>query len=141
MNRKALNMKEEQRKRKKKKTMKLLVFAGIVAAFIFILAVGISSSRNGGDTHFMPSPDHPLIGVWGWTENEDWTFVFDSDGTGSRGDEAHTDYFVWAVNGRNVSMTIPEMVEFWTFEISQDEILTISSRQIEGMTLSYIRLQ
>ena len=39
--------------------------------------------------------DPAFVGTWNWTSNVEWTYVFNADGTGQRGDAAHVQSFSW----------------------------------------------
>jgi hypothetical protein len=81
-----------------------------------------------------------LVGTWEWDVDSSYTYTFNADGTGSRGFTFMSEDFEWMTMGDD--HLVIEMglvgVESWTFTIS-DGVLTIDSRQIAGMTYSYIR--
>lgn len=83
-----------------------------------------------------------LVGVWAWEEEEDWLYVFEFDGypRGSRpafpsGREA----FDWVLTADDGLLIVVEggLVEVWSFVI-QDDILTLTSRQVAGKEYRYI---
>ena len=39
--------------------------------------------------------DPAFVGTWHWAENVEWTYVFNEDGTGRRGDERQVQSFSW----------------------------------------------
>ena len=82
-----------------------------------------------GDEHYAG-----LVGTWDWDESALFTYVFNADGTGTRGIPGNIESFEWRTIGDNLMIDF----ESWTFTI-EDGVLTIDSRQIAGMTFSYIR--
>lgn len=87
----------------------------------------------------IPEPAQPeraeaLIGTWEWDANDDYTYAFNADGTGTRGLSADPESFEWSTDGDHLMIGF----ESWTFTIEGD-VLTIDSRQVDGMTFSYIR--
>ena len=87
-----------------------------------------------------PDADHPLIGTWAWDEDEMYEYNFYPGGTGTRGFHALgiIDSFTWEAQDDHLVLRLPIMHESWTFVIDGD-VLTIDSRQVPGMTFSYIR--
>ena len=87
-----------------------------------------------------------LVGIWFWDGGTDYTYTFNSDGTGIRGfDWAEMHTFYWSAEGDHIMMDFSHhpnwdyiTVESWTFGITNN-VLTITSRQIPGMEFSYIR--
>jgi len=85
--------------------------------------------------------DPALAGVWAWDGYERWQYMFFADGTGTRGIPGDTQHFTWSTQGDILEMDIEGSafgLELWTFVIRGD-VLTITSRQVAGMTYSYIR--
>lgn len=65
-------------------------------------------------------------------------YVFETDGTGIRGfaDERYDIY--WYAYGDYLFMDVGTMIETWEFKIV-DDVLTIVSMQVDGLTWSYVR--
>ena len=79
-----------------------------------------------------------LLGTWAWDGDPNWTYVFAADGTATRGVPGQIETFTWWVEGDDhVLMDVGVMIESWTFIIEGD-ILTLDSRQVPGMTWSYV---
>ena len=85
-----------------------------------------------------------LIGRWGWSTNQDWYYLFEMDGYGSRPDSyfLSRDEFIWFLlaDGGLILRIGEEAAEQWDFEIDYD-MLTLSSRQERGIIFHYIRLE
>ena len=83
-----------------------------------------------------------LIGRWEWDEDENWYYIFEVDGYGSRPGMAFgRETFAWLITadgGLAISPEGDDGVEMWSYEIN-DEGLTLISRQVTGMEFSYIR--
>ena len=77
-----------------------------------------------------------LVGLWAWNEMPAWTYEFHADGTGTRG-VSDDESFTWHTVGDNLIIDAPLMVESWTFTIAGN-VLTLESRQVQGMIYSYI---
>ena len=88
--------------------------------------------------HDVDFTGHPLIGTWAWDNNADFVYVFETDGTGTRGFSNQILQFYWYAYDDHLLMDVGAMVESWTFVIS-DNVLTIDSNQQAGLTWSYIR--
>lgn len=85
----------------------------------------------------------PLIGEWSWDADESFLYVFNADGTGTRGFPA--DPFTWTTSGDRLNILRERAPhgeirgEIWTFTISNGA-LTITSLQEIGMEFSYQRV-
>ena len=83
--------------------------------------------------------DSALFGTWDWDLNDGYTYVFNADGTGSRGFPGEIDTFEWSTEGDDhLIIGSGLMAESWTFTVVGD-MLTIDSRQVPGLIFSYIR--
>ena len=83
-----------------------------------------------------------LVGTWVWTVNEEFTYVFNADGTGTRGRGDALDNFTWEIGEedeqhlRMIMISGPTFEseyrnnESWTFVINRN-YLTITSRQAD----------
>ncbi|MCL2577599.1 MAG: DUF5640 domain-containing protein [Defluviitaleaceae bacterium] len=86
-----------------------------------------------------------LVGIWSWEESETFTYVFNGDGTGTRGFPGEDDSFTWAANDSrlNIFRDNPRRNEIrgelWTFELNNDR-LVMTSLQQEDFTNSYTKL-
>jgi len=80
-----------------------------------------------------------LVGTWEWDYDDSFAYVFYADGRGTRGFTGHAEEFEWRTEGDDhLIIGSGALAEHWTFAISGD-MLTIDSRQVAGMTFSYIR--
>ena len=87
----------------------------------------------------IPEPPQPeraeaLFGTWAWDMDDDYTYLFNADGTGIRGFSGDLEPFEWSTEGDHLMIGF----ESWTFTIEGD-VLTIDSLDITGVTWSYIR--
>ena len=87
-----------------------------------------------------PPSDSAVIGTWAWDANELYLYTFNADGTGTRGLPDEVETFTWSVpeSGR-VDMRVGTMTERWDYVV-EDNVFTLTSRQIAGMEFSYIRV-
>ena len=85
-----------------------------------------------------------LFGRWGWNIDNNWYYLFEMDGYGSRTDANFQgrDEFAWFLlaDGGIVLRIGEERVEFWCYEINYN-MLTLASRQERGIVFHYIRLE
>jgi hypothetical protein len=101
-------------------------------------------TNRGGDresfNYFRVGNNADLFGTWEWTYDDYLRYVFHSDGTGTHNFMGYTASFHWFTARENLIIdTGPrEPNEHWHFSIMGD-VLTIDSRQITGLTWSYIR--
>ena len=81
-----------------------------------------------------------LVGTWAWDEDSSYTYVFNADGTGTRGFASLNEDFQWGtMEGDHLIIDMGLIgLESWTFTI-QEGVLTIESRQVPGMVFSYTR--
>ena len=108
-----------------------------------ILLIIIFTSCGFGSNHVTAVPseagDHPLVGVWEWTSTDTYLYIFNADGSGSRGTAPAIQQFTWSVcDADHLSMTFNRLTEHWYQEIEND-VLTITSRQVATMQYSYNR--
>ena len=85
-----------------------------------------------------PDDSHPLVGTWEWNLDREFVYNFMADGTGTRGFPGAIESFTWETSDDHLVIRLTLMDESWTFTISGDN-LRIDSRQVAGMTWSYIR--
>ncbi|MCL2837410.1 MAG: hypothetical protein FWE00_11875, partial [Defluviitaleaceae bacterium] len=105
---------------------------------MIVMLVGIIAGCGGGNNQNLS--EHALVGTWNWDDNAFWQYVFNGDGTGTRGLPDSLDSFTWSIRGEgHVRMNVRGQTgnEEWNYTISGD-ILTLDSRQIAGMTYNYI---
>jgi hypothetical protein len=74
-----------------------------------------------------------LFGYWDWDVDGSYTYIFNSDGTGTRGFPGQVESFEWTTDGDYLFIGL----EHWAFSIV-DGVLTIDSQQVPGMAFSYI---
>ena len=116
------------------KRLKLLAIALVTLIFV---GCGFSSSH----VTAVPSEegDHPLVGIWEWTSTDIYLYIFNADGSGSRGTAPVVQQFTWQVcDAGHLSMTLGRTTEHWYKQI-ENNMLTIRSRQIASMQYSYNR--
>jgi len=68
---------------------------------------------------------HPLVGTWSWNDDAQWTFVFNPDGTGTRGLPGQMAEFTWYADDFNlfIHMDDSNIIENWQlFAIQGDEL-------------------
>jgi len=112
----------------------------VVVSFIFLVGCGFLGF-GGGHIDAVPSvaTDHPLVGTWEWTVTNTYIYIFNADGNGSRGTAPMVQQFTWYVcESDHLQMTLGNTTEHWYKEI-EDDLLTISSRQVANMQHSYRR--
>ena len=101
-----------------------------------------------------------VVGTWAWDQGPDFLYVFNADGTGTRGVDGlfELETFFWIINGDTLHINLtPEAIglteavlaeegidfdeiiveEEWAFVI-ENNVLTITSLQVIGMEFSYI---
>ena len=112
-----------------KLTLLIVVLFGLTACF-------------GGDVS-----EHELVGTWGWEGDQNWRYVFNPDGTGTRGDTSFTEGFRWSIPGdgrlridRNSAPRDERRREEWNYTIANNR-LTIESRQEAGLSFSYLKIE
>ena len=110
----------------------------LVAAVLLVSVVLLTGcSGSGGDEN--------LVGTWNWDSDRNFQYIFNSDGTGSRGFAGAVETFTWSARSgdelrirRNNAPSGEITNERWIYTIAGDT-LTIDSRQMPGMIFSYIR--
>ena len=80
---------------------------------------------------------HPLIGTWAWDGGMSYLYVFNADGTGTRGFPGQIEDINWYAYDDHLLMETSVGLESWTFTIDGD-VLTIDNRHAE-LVWSYIR--
>ena len=70
---------------------------------------------------------HPLVGTWSWDDNPEWTFVFNPDGTGTRGLPGYTADFTWYADEFTlfINMDGSHITEFWQLFGLEDDALIL----------------
>ena len=79
-----------------------------------------------------------LVGAWEWDMGETYVYIFNEDGTGTRGVPDVIEEFYWGVVGTDLFINLGFIIESWRYTIDGD-VLTIDSNQRSGLTFSYIR--
>jgi len=97
---------------------------------------------SGLNVEFVPGipAGHALLGsTWSWDGGPLFVYTFNADGTGTRGIPGMMESFNWAIpEAGHILMDVGTMVESWSYTITGN-VFTITSRQVPGMTFSYIR--
>ena len=116
---------------------KFVSFFMVVVLLVGVVALTGCGGGRGGDEN--------LVGTWTWDMDSSFRYVFNADGTGTRGFTGAIESFTWSTRSgdelrinRNNAPAGEIRNERWTYTISGDT-LTIDSRQVSGMTFSYIR--
>jgi hypothetical protein len=83
-----------------------------------------------------------LVDFWEWDVDAGYRLVFFHEGVGMRGFPGATEDFFWRTEGDDHLLIEAGHLfeESWTFTIEGD-VLTITSRQVDGLTWSYIRME
>jgi len=89
-----------------------------------------------------------LVGLWwAWNEGETFHYRFSADGTGSRGGARALLTFTWSTTNLGGLVVAFDViledylnVMRWSY-IIEDDTLTVTSRQFEGLEYSYIRVE
>jgi hypothetical protein len=87
--------------------------------------------------------DNTLFGTWVWNEDTDYTFIFNADGTGTRGYVGDYETFFWSSTGNRLDINSPFLVwgvecERRTFTVSGNN-LNLNSQQAVGLVFDYTR--
>jgi len=69
--------------------------------------------------------DHLLIGTWSWDEDATWTFVFNPDGTGTRGRAGSQVGFTWSADDFELFIQAEgsNITEVWSLWMLDDDML------------------
>ena len=118
-------------------------FLKVLTIFLVALSFAGCGRLGFGSEHIEAIPsedgDHPLVGVWEWTDLDTYLYIFNADGNGSRAFAPLIQQFSWAIcEAGHLSMTMGDTTEHWYMQIV-DNVLTITSRQVADMQYSYIR--
>ena len=81
--------------------------------------------------------DEALVGTWDWDEGLGFIYIFNDDGTGSRGFPRDIVDFYWLTYDGNLYITVNSKNESWSYIIIGD-VLTLDSNQLHGIIYSYI---
>ena len=93
----------------------------------------------------MPEVSRQLLGVWSWDADSGYLYTFDLHFLGTRGFAGSIEFFEWyAFEEDGEQMLIiavdgSSFYEHWMFSIDNN-ILTIDSAQVPGLTFSYNRV-
>ena len=83
--------------------------------------------------------NHPMTGSWVWDQADSFIYELRPDGTGIRGFYGLRSEIFWFADDSNLIIVTGPGIEHWTFTIV-DDVLTIVSAQVHGITWSYIRV-
>ena len=110
--------------------MKKLLFA-----FLLVLVAGLLSAC-GGEEH-----DEALFGTWIWDGNVSYTYIFNEDGTGQRGD-ADIQEFSWSTSDDELTLDFGRGIlnDSWTYTIT-DYALNLTRRGGAGESFDYFRVE
>jgi len=107
---------------------------------LLLLAFAFTACTNGG----AQSPE--LVGTWVW-ESSSWKYLFNEDGTGTRGVPDERETFRWSnpEAGRlTIRLESPQAgqrrTEEWDYTVT-DTTLAMENRRNRGIRSSYKRLQ
>jgi len=114
----------------------------VLISLVFLVGCGILGfSRSHVEAVPSVEGDHPLVGVWEWTTMNTYIYIFNADGSGSRGTVPTVQQFIWyECEDGHLHMTLGDgnAIEDWYKEI-EDDLLTINNRHIPIMRYSYRR--
>jgi len=83
--------------------------------------------------------DHPLVGTWTWDMSDSYVYIFNANGTGTRGFENYIEEFTWQTTVQNnLGIITSTETESWRYVID-GSVLTLDSLRHTGTTFSYIR--
>jgi len=89
--------------------------------------------------------NHSLIGTWAWDGDASYRYVFNSNERGTRGFPGFVENFAWSIPApgqlniyRDHAPLGEVRNEQWNYSIAGN-VLTMDSRQFDGLTFSYIR--
>jgi len=111
-----------------------------MVALVVVMLMGVAAM-----TGCRREQDEALVGTWEWVFIDDYTYVFNADGTGTRGFTGAREGFTWSTNNdelrinRNSAPSGEVRNERWTYSI-ENNVLTIVSRHEAGLEYSYRRL-
>ncbi|MCL2354781.1 MAG: DUF4190 domain-containing protein [Oscillospiraceae bacterium] len=82
--------------------------------------------------------DEDLLGTWEWEDGTFYTYVFNRNGTGTRGSIFEIQTFRWHVPGDGqLLIHIEGYLEDWSYTISRER-LTLESNQFPDVRYSYV---
>ncbi|MCL2837716.1 MAG: hypothetical protein FWE04_01425 [Oscillospiraceae bacterium] len=132
-----------------KKLMAGVLAVMMVASFVVLVGCGGNGEEpNNGNGNEVVNNQPPannvasaLVGTWVWEDAEAYEYIFNADGTGTRGMPGMMDTFTWSTPGSgrlNIDVDGVPVTEEWNYSIGGVE-LTIDSRQVPGLAFTYIR--
>ena len=112
-----------------------------VITVVLLLIVGLFALIGIGFRHIEHIPaqpgDHALVGIWEWEDSTTYLYVFNADGTGSRGFAPLIQRFEWEIDaGGHLILELRGYAEIITYSISGNR-LTLNHRG--GNTYRYTR--
>ncbi|MCL2620668.1 MAG: hypothetical protein FWD97_07025 [Defluviitaleaceae bacterium] len=116
--------------------MKKIILPALLLVFGLVLFAGCGN-RDGDAS--------PLVGSWDWEDTLIGYYVFNADGTGIRHSVNH---FEWHTDGDLLTLNFVSGPlfdshftnnELWTWVMTDNNTLTITSRHMEGFTWTYTR--
>ena len=100
---------------------------------------GDVDDEDNGDRNNVEASDINLVGTWEWARNDDFIYIFNDDGTATRGFSNSRIDFEWDITDDNViNMHFDDRTEHWEAVIEGD-MLTISNLDNNDVW-SYIRV-
>jgi len=115
---------------------KFLTVFGIIALLVGVFSL---TACGGGEQ------DSNLVGTWEWEFLDEWTYIFNADGTGSRGiPGVDFESFSWSTAGDRLNINRDSAPsgeisnERWTYTLSGNR-LTLHSQQDSSMLYNYNR--
>ena len=97
----------------------------LVAEFDYTGLPAIGTTAGGTIPQDADMTGHPLVGTWAWDDSPAWTFVFNPDGTGTRGLPGQMTEFTWYADDFTllIAMAGSELVEEWQLMILEDMLV------------------
>lgn len=124
------------------KLLKILVMLAVALTFTGCERLGFHRE------HIEPvasvEGDHPLVGIWEWTESETWLYIFNADGNGSSGFSPLIEHFTWEIcNDGHLTLAFclgnnVVAYEHWYMQF-ENNILLLTDRDDNSRRHSYIR--
>jgi len=78
----------------------------VLGALVALFVISLVSMFGGGMRHVEHIPaqagDHALVGIWDWDDGANYRYVFNADGTGSRGFAPLIQRFDWSLDTDNL---------------------------------------
>ena len=124
----------------------------VLTLFMVLGLTGCGAQQTpGGGGGAQDTAGQALVGTWGWEDFAAWEYVFEANGEGTRGITGlEVETFLWRAEGNHLMIDLtsgpifdnPNYItyESWSYVINNN-VLTITSRQADNLSFSYIRAE